>query len=428
MNVKKIVLNPLNLLVLLIALVSFSSCEKDETEVEVIIEENLPDITGFPIVGTNQTMFFDNSSETTDQSSGDEFYGQNANYLGNEPSYEDNGDGTVTDMVTGLMWQGSFDHNGDGSIDYNDKLSYDDILDVVNSDITGGYTDWRVPTIKEQYSLIMFSGEDISSYQGTDTDGLIPFMNTDYFDYAYGDTDNNERLIDVQCATTAVYVSTEVDFVFGVNFADGRIKGYGFEMMGQDKMFNYLLVRGRTDYGVNNYSDNGDGTVTDVATGLMWMQDDNAEAIYWGDAITYAESSEYAGYTDWRLPDVKELQGIVDYTRSPSSSNSAAIDEVFNCSIITNEAGEDDYPWYWSSTTHAAYSSDGNTNGGWGAYVAFGRCMGNMGTETWTDVHGAGAQRSDPKGGDPTDFEDGHGPQGDAVRILNHARLVRYTD
>ena len=128
------------------------------------------------------------------------------------------------------------------------------------------------------------------------------------------------------------------------------------------------------------------------------------------------------------MPDVKELQGIVDYERSPSYTNSAAIDEVFNCSIISNEAGEDDYPWYWSNTTHAAYSKDGNTNGGWGAYVAFGRCMGNMGTDEWTDVHGAGAQRSDPKGGDPADFVDGHGPQGDAIRVINHVRLVRYAN
>jgi len=40
-------------------------------------------------------------------------------------------------------------------------------------------------------------------------------------------------------------------------------------------------------------------------------------------------------------------------------------------------------------------------------------------------VHGAGAQRSDPKMGDPADFPSGHGPQGDAIRIYNFVRLVR---
>lgn len=43
----------------------------------------------------------------------------------------------------------------------------------------------------------------------------------------------------------------------------------------------------------------------------------------------------------------------------------------------------------------------------------------------WEDVHGAGAQRSDPKAGDPSEFAEGHGPQGDAVHILNYVRLVR---
>lgn len=57
--------------------------------------------------------------------------------------------------------------------------------------------------------------------------------------------------------------------------------------------------------------------------------------------------------------------------------------------------------------------------------MAFGRCMGNMETNTWTDVHGAGAQRSDPKDGDASEFSEGHGPQGDAVRIYNYVRLVR---
>ena len=62
--------------------------------------------------------------------------------------------------------------------------------------------------------------------------------------------------------------------------------------------------------------------------------------------------------------------------------------------------------------------------GGWAVYLAFGRAMGNMNGQ-WVDVHGAGAQRSDPKQGNPDDFADGHGPQGDAVHIYNYVRLVR---
>ena len=395
------------------------------TSEEAILTVNQASYNGtFPIVDTDQSTFYNNSTIISTPSEGEAFYGQDAQYVGNQPSYTDNGDGTVTDNVTGLMWQQSFDHNADGSINYADKLTYDEILAMVEDGVTfAGYDDWRLPTIKEQYSLIVFSGKDISGYEGTDTDAMTPFIKKDVFDYAYGDTDAGERLIDVQCVTTSDYVDN-YDMVFGVNFADGRIKGYGKGLMGKPKAFNYLLVRGNTEYGINSFEDNGDGTITDKATGLMWMRDDNGEGLNWKEALSYAEGFEYAGYSDWRLPNAKELQSILDYSRSPGTTNSAAIDPLFNCTGITNEAGEADFPWYWSGTTHANWTE--GHDGAWGAYVCFGRALGNM--EGWQDVHGAGAQRSDPKDGDPSEYADGHGPQGDAVRIYNYVRLVRDVD
>ncbi|NNF22898.1 MAG: DUF1566 domain-containing protein, partial [Saprospiraceae bacterium] len=379
----------------------------------------------YNIAGTNQTSFYNNTSEISNQVIGDEFYGQNANFAGNTPSYRDNGDGTVSDNVTGLMWQQSFDHNQDGSIDYDDKLSYNEILSKVENGITyAGYNDWRLPSIKEMYSLILFSGKDIDP-MSTSASDLTPFIDNNTFEFAYGDLDAGERLIDMQCATTTIYVSDEVEeMVFGVNFADGRIKGYGLTSPfdGDDKAFNYLLVRGNPQYGINDFADNSDGTITDNATDLMWMQNDNGEAILWKDALSFATNTELAGYSDWRLPDAKELQSIVDYTRSPVSSNSAAINPIFDCTQITNEAGQNDYAFYWTSTTHANMSAN---SGGAAVYVAFGRSPGNMNGNGWIDIHGAGSQRSDPKSGDPADYADGHGPQGDAVRIYNYVRLVR---
>jgi len=442
---KSIEKNLSHLIILMLAFValSCSSCTKnDDTNVNSTID-NLPNISSYPIVGTNQSKFFDNNTIISNPSVGDDFYGQNANYPGTSPNYVNNGDGTVTDMVTGLMWQNTLDHNGDGLINYSDKLTYDQILELPNTCKTGGHLDWRVPTIKEQYSLMVFSGKDISGQESVTSD-MIPFINTNFFGFSYGDTDAGERLIDVQCASTNVVVGNTMQMVFGVNFADGRIKGYGTTMMGQAKLFNYLLVRGNTSYGKNSFANNGDGTITDQATGLMWMQEDSKLGMNWKNALSYAQNFTFAGHSDWRLPDSKELQSIVDYTRSPQTTSSAAIDPLFICTQITNEAGEVDYPFYWSSTTHESMAS-GN-EGGWGIYVAFGRAMGNetsmppMGdtppttgitpspqdeTINWTDVHGAGAQRSDPKEGDPSIFASGHGPQGDAVRIMNYVRLVR---
>ena len=108
----------------------------------------------------------------------------------------------------------------------------------------------------------------------------------------------------------------------------------------------------------------------------------------------------------------------MDYSRSPDTTRSAAIDPIFDATSISNEAGQSDFPFYWSSTTHASFQGGQSA-----AYVAFGRSLGYMNNK-WVDVHGAGSQRSDPKTGDTTDYPTGRGPQGDAIRIYNYARCV----
>jgi len=389
----------------------------------------------YKIVDTGQSACYDNQDAISTPSEGEAFYGQDAQYDGFQPVYTDNGDGTITDNITGLMWSKTPDLDGDGLINYADKLSHSEALAGADTFSLAGYDDWRLPTIKEQYSLIMFSGVDPSGWNGTDVSELTPFINTDYFDFGYGDTAADERIIDAQFATSTQYVSTTMmgdSTMFGVNFADGRIKGYPVgPMPGQteDKQFYVLYVRGNPDYGVNDFVDNGDGTITDNATGLMWQQTDSDTALTWEAAFEWVQqknADSYLGYNDWRLPNVKELQSIVDYTRSPVTTNSAAIDTLFECSQITDEDGSPNYPFYWSSTTH-----NNMNHGDHAAYVSFGEALGWMevppmsGNYQLLDVHGAGAQRSDPKTGDPNDYPYGFGPQGDVIRIYNDVRLVR---
>jgi hypothetical protein len=59
-----------------------------------------------------------------------------------------------------------------------------------------------------------------------------------------------------------------------------------------------ICVRGNTDYGINNFVDNGDGTITDQATGRLWMQDDSGSGMFWEDALAYAEDLTHAGHDD----------------------------------------------------------------------------------------------------------------------------------
>lgn len=385
----------------------------------------------YPVPGTGQSACFGSRDKISCPAPGTAFSGQDAQQHSTPMSYVDNGNGTVSDQVTGLMWMKSPDLNGDGKIGAADKLSYADALAFAKKTRYAGYSDWRLPTIKEMYSLMNFDGVDVSGWNGADSSGLIPFLNTQAFDFGYGDVNAGERIIDSQMASSTLYVSgtgpRETDgTLFGVNFADGRIKGYGLKLHGRDKTFYIMLVRGKTGYGENSFTDHSNGTITDTNAGLMWTQNDSGKALSWQDALAWAQranAEKYLGYSNWRLPNVKELQILVDYSRSPATTASAAIHPLFKVTPITNEAGQKDYPAYWSSTTHQNWTE---AAGHYASYVNFGKAMGFMDGQ-WVDVHGAGAQRSDPKTGQASDFPQGQGPQGDAIRITNFARLVRNT-
>ena len=92
------------------------------------------------------------------------------------------------------------------------------------------------------------------------------------------------------------------------------------------------------------FSRSDDGIVTDRQTGLQWQDDYNynggaVKSAKWIDAIAYCENLSLGGYTDWRLPNIRELFSIVD-----RSQYGDTIDPVFRSS--TNYS-------YWSSTTRA---------------------------------------------------------------------------
>ena len=377
--------------------------------------ETVAAVTGnYSVVATGQQYCYSDVGTIPCPAEGENFFGQDAQYPGNTPQYVDNGDGTVSDLVTGLMWQQ----------DPGAKMTYEAARNGAAGFNLAGHSDWRLPSIKEFYSLIQFSGIDPAACPTADNcPDLLPFINADIFIFNYGNVDANERLIDAQYLSSTEYVVQTVGpkLVFGVNFADGRIKGYPAGPGGPDeKQFFARYVRDNPEYGKNQFLDNADGTITDQSTGLMWMQSDSLTGYYWGEALAYCENLDWAGYSDWRLPAAKELHSIVDYARSPDTTNSAAIASIFSSSSLANEAGNPDFPFYWSST-----SLVNRVNGGVAAvYLSFGRAMGYL-QDQWQDVHGAGAQRADPKSGDPADFPTGRGPQGDAVRIKNYARCVR---
>jgi hypothetical protein len=136
--------------------------------------------------------------------------------------------------------------------------------------------------------------------------------------------------------------------------------------------------------------------------------------------VKYAETLELGGHDDWRLPNAKELQSIVDYTRSVQTTGSAAINPIFEITEIKDPEGKKQYPYFWTSTTHL----EGRNPYSSAVYIAFGEAQGNM-RGRLLDVHGAGAQRSDPKAGNEEDYPQYFGPQGDVRYVFNYARCVR---
>lgn len=367
----------------------------------------------YGIVDTGQKHIFgDRGQLLKAPQPGEPFFGQDAFYQGSPPRYRDNKDGTISDLNTGLMWLKTPLEDR--------KLLFAEARNQVATCRLAGRDDWRLPTIKELYSLIDFNGNSRAAKP-------TAYIDTKYFDFRFGDESKGERIIDSQYWSSTEYVGRTMRdnaTVFGVNFADGRIKGYPRDTgpRGEPAAHYVLLVRGNAAYGKNRFVDNKEGTISDLATGLMWTRADSGKAMDWRDALAWCEGLELAGHDDWRLPNAKELQSLVDYTRAPDAISPAqrgpAIDPIFQMT--------DGESWFWTSTTHL------EGPGGQGAaavYIAFGRAMGTMRGRTM-NVHGAGAQRSDPKSGDPKDprWARGMGPQGDEIRILNYARAVRSLD
>lgn len=111
-----------------------------------------------------------------------------------------------------------------------------------------------------------------------------------------------------------------------------------------------------------SYTDNGDGTITDNVTGLMWEKLSDDGSIHdWNDVYTWYDAFNvkiaalnsgggFAGHTDWRLPNRFELDTLVDLGRV-----GPAIDPAFttscapSCTVTTCSCTQSNY--YWSSTT-----------------------------------------------------------------------------
>ena len=80
---------------------------------------------------------------------------------------------------------------------------------------------------------------------------------------------------------------------------------------------------------------------TDSATGLMWTRQDNGQNVNWHEAVSYCQNLHLAGYSDWRLPEIDELQGIYDPAQSVQGYGDCS-----KCKMhIKGKIRLSDFPW-----------------------------------------------------------------------------------
>ena len=116
------------------------------------------------------------------------------------------------------------------------------------------------------------------------------------------------------------------------------------------------------------FVDNGDGTITDRRTGLMWEKLARELSVHnvgndytWDEAtstkIATLNSDSFAGHNDWRLPSADDLVSLVDYdTRVPAIEAAFNSSCVIPCTIRTCSCTASDHP-YWTSTSYQSDSA-----------------------------------------------------------------------
>jgi len=198
---------------------AFSPLEEAVFMDTIIIQSNdidNPDIV-IPLAGstssflpdTGQTTCYDNEGNIIDCPLPDEPLAQDGSYTINPPSYTVYGDGTVTDNITGLMWQQEDDnqvYNWYQATGIYDKRLNRNVDDVCGNLTLGGYTDWRLPTKKELVGIVHY-GEKQPAMDQT----VFPNTNMN----GYWSSDN---------------LADDLNFALVVDFNIGDIRYYGKEI------------------------------------------------------------------------------------------------------------------------------------------------------------------------------------------------------
>ena len=262
-------------------------------------------------------------------------FGEDNDYTINSPSYTNNGNGTITDNVTGLMWQ-----QVDGG-----EMTIENATTYCNNLVLGGFSDWRLPSPMESFSILNHQNNN-------------PAMNTAFFTASLA-----------EYWWTNTYQAGDITKVWCTNAGGGIGNHPKSETIsaGGIKKFHVRAIRNIAipTTIANHFTDNGNGTITDNLTQLVWQKVPNTTPQTWENALAYAENLSLGTATDWRLPNIKELQSLNEESVTNPSVNVAFFSAigVHNYWSATSLPNQTTKAWYWNTQFGiTTYDTKTNTN------------------------------------------------------------------
>lgn len=248
-------------------------------------------------------------------------FGEDNDYNINIPTLINNNNGTITDTVTGLMWQAL----DGGEMKIENAILYCDTLNLA------GYTNWRLPTAQENFSILNLQNAN-------------PALSTTYFVNT-----------GAEYWWTSERQANDTNKIWCTNAGGGIGNHPRTETMsaGGTKKFHVRAVR---DIAIpisipSHFIDNGDSTITDNLTNLIWQKYPNINIQNWEQALLYSENLVLANATDWRLPNIKELQSLNDENviqpsvTAPYFQN-IGVKKYWSSTSLPNQITK---AWYWNT-------------------------------------------------------------------------------
>ena len=255
----------------------------------------------------------------------------------------------ITDNLTGLMWPKNGNLAG-GTKTWNDAIDYANNLTLC------GYSDWRLPNLNELESLVNASQSGPAAW--LNTQGFNNVQSNDYwFSTTYagstgGAWETNMWSGGVNSSNKlSTYSAWPVRAVSGGSFGNSVVWRTG--QTASYRAGDDGDLKQGASWPSPRFTDQGNGEVIDNLTGLFWTKDAKTPGPSqcspgvgktWQDALDYVKClnrENYLGYSDWRLPNRKELHSISDYSLTDTGTPSVL--------PFTNIQSN----YYWSSTTYA---------------------------------------------------------------------------